>query len=113
MTDDKVGYGKPPKHTQFGQPGGPASGKTSKQKKAEYKAATIATQLRLEILRELRAKFKEEGSSALAHLDPVTLKLFSDAENRGLGAPKQTVEAAVTGAPKGLGSFYGEGDKDE
>ena len=107
MADYEVGYGKPPRDKQFGQPDGPATGKTSAQRKQEIANAEIATKIRGKMLKAALSKMVTEDD-AMAMVEAAMLKLLVDSENRGLGAPKQTVEATVGSAPKGLDTFYGE-----
>lgn len=79
---------------QPGQSGNPG-GKTSEQRRLEIENAARATRIRSALL----AKLEE-------HIDPVTglftddltgevLKLVKDSEDRGLGAPQQTVAAEI------------------
>lgn len=72
---------------QPGQSGNPG-GKTAEQRQAEVRAAEIAAKLRL---RMLEAMEREEGD-ILDRLDPNTLKLFKDSEDRAHGTPKATTE---------------------
>lgn len=108
MADYEVGHGKPPKHTQFGQPNGNPSGATSEQRQREIKNANTATIIREKMLKAVLGKMDDEDA-ALAMVEAAMLKLLKDTEDRGLGAPKQTVETDVTvSAPKGLDTFYGD-----
>jgi hypothetical protein len=90
-----VGHGKPPKEHQFkpGQSGNPG-GKSAKQRKDEVKAAEIAARLRLKML----VAMEKEDTPILDRLDPNTLKLFRDSEDRAHGTPKATTEI---GGPDG------------
>lgn len=81
---------KPFKPGESGNPGG----KTSEQRANEIKAAEISSRLRLKMLEALEA----EQSDILDRLDPQTLKLFKDSEDRAHGTPKATTEI---GGPDG------------
>jgi hypothetical protein len=91
----KVGKGKPPKHTQFGQPGGPASGKTSEQKRLEYENAQAAMRIRARALHAVEAKLNECSTDEAIEMlvEAAMLKLLKDSEDRGLGAPVQDVRS--------------------
>lgn len=103
----EIGRGKPPKKYQIGQPDGPKPGKTKETARKEAINAAIALELRSMLLDALMDVFKE-GGDILKHLDPHTLKLLKDAEDRGLGAPVQpTVDLGDDNAPKGMKDFYG------
>jgi len=93
--DYEVGKGKPPKHTQFGKPGGNAPGKTSEQKRLEMKNAEAAMRIRERILRAAEARLMEcSTEEVLAEfVDQAMLKLLKDSEDRGLGAPVQDVRS--------------------
>ena len=79
-----LGNLKPFEPGQSGNPGG----KTKAQRKAEVEAAEIAAELRLKMLVALR----DEEANILDRLDPNTLKLFKDSEDRAHGTPKATTE---------------------
>lgn len=87
----KVGKGKPPKHTQFGQPNGNPTGKTSEQKRLEMLNAEAAMRIRARALKAVEAKLVEcDTDSAIEMLvEAAMLKLLKDSEDRGLGAPVQ------------------------
>lgn len=87
----KVGKGKPPKHTQFGQPNGNPTGKTSEQKRLEMLNAEAAMRIRARALKAVEAKLNEcDTDSAIDMLvEAAMLKLLKDSEDRGLGAPVQ------------------------
>ena len=87
------GNPNPSPKNQFkpGQSGNP-DGKTSAQKTQELRNAEAATTLRgkmLEALGEVMADMTPE--QILERMDPNALKMFKDAEDRGLGAPVQPI----------------------
>lgn len=71
-------------------------GKTSEQKKAELANAEKATRVRTMLLDAVEAKLKstmELGTEqGMKDLSAEVLKLIKDAEDRGLGSPKQTID---------------------
>jgi hypothetical protein len=67
-------------------------GKTSEQRQLEISNAWLATQLRAQMLQELVATVKDNPAAILARIEPATLKLIKDAEDRGLGTPKASVD---------------------
>lgn len=67
------------------------TGKTSAQKTAELKAAEDSAIIRAKMLSTIREKM-ESGADPLQFIDPATLKLFRDSEDRAHGTPKQAVE---------------------
>ena len=92
----EVGHGKPPKHTQFGQPGGNIPGKTSAQRKAEIANAEKATKIRGKLLNAIDAaagdgELTDADTRALKLIEAAVLKLIKDSEDRGLGTPQQSV----------------------
>ena len=89
--DYEVGKGKPPKHTRFGQPDGPAPGKTKTQKRMEMANAEAAMRIRARALRAVEAKLAESDTDSAIELlvEAAMLKLLKDSEDRGLGAPIQ------------------------
>jgi hypothetical protein len=107
MEEYKVGKGKPPKHTRFGQPGGNAPGKTAAQKRLEMENASLATQAKNRMLRALVAMQAEQSTeevlAAMSGAD--ILRLIKDAEDRAHGTPKQAMDLTSsdgTMTPKGL-----------
>jgi len=91
----EVGYKKPPKHTQFGQPNGNPQGATSDQRKMEIANAERATKIRarmLEALEGVMNEHPEKEKIVEELLKGDTLRLIKEAEDRGLGTPKQSVE---------------------
>lgn len=92
--DYEVGKGKPPKHTRFGQPDGPAPGKTKTQKRLEMANAEKAMKIREMLLDAVGAQLQGmEQSGRLAFVEAAMLKLLKDSEDRGLGAPIQDIRS--------------------
>lgn len=84
------GNPNPSPSTRFGAPNGPASGKTSEQKRLELENAERAMRIRDRFLRSLEAKLNDSDMDAvLEMLDAQSLKLLKDSEDRGLGQPVQ------------------------
>jgi hypothetical protein len=82
MSDDpsyEVGHGKPPRNRRFGEPEGNLPGRTSEQRKAEIANAEKATIIL-------------DAASRMDHINAAMLKLLTDSETRGLGAPTQHVD---------------------
>lgn len=95
MSDYEVGYGKPPKHTQFGA-GNNANpqGKTSAHRAAEIRAAELAAKVRLDLIEALASSLDKAGNDT-AKVEAIRsdiLKLLKDSEDRGFGAPTQPVD---------------------
>ena len=87
----------PSPETRFTSSGNPA-GKTSEAKKLELLNAEAAMRIRARILeaveRQLLPKDDDPDTidkAVLAFLDSNTLKLLTDSETRGLGAPVQPI----------------------
>lgn len=92
----EVGKGKPPKHSQFqrGDVGNP-KGKTSEQKLMELENAQIATRIQLRLLQALEGQMIEDPTKLTIvenYIKTEVLKLVKDAQDRGLGTPKQSVD---------------------
>ena len=90
----EVGYKKPPKHTQFGQPNGNPQGATSEQRKLEIANAERATKIRarmLEALEGVMNEHPEKEKIVEELLKGDTLRLIKEAEDRGLGTPVQSI----------------------
>jgi len=92
----EVGKGKPPKEHQFkpGQVGNPG-GKTSEQRKQEIANAERATRIRgkfLEALENLISATDGDQAVIEERLTTEALRLIKEAEDRGLGTSKQTVD---------------------
>ena len=92
--DYEVGKGKPPKHSRF-QPGesGNPKGKTAEAKRLELANAEAAMRIRARALHAVEAKLNEcSTDDAIALLvEAAMLKLLKDSEDRGLGAPVQSI----------------------
>jgi hypothetical protein len=98
MQGDKpyeVGHKKPPVHAQF-KPGvtGNPGGKSSEQKRLEMLNAEAAMRIRDRVLRAVEAKLIECSTDEAIELvvEAAMLKLLKDSEDRGLGAPAQSIE---------------------
>jgi hypothetical protein len=105
----EVGYGKPPEGRPFkpGQSGNPG-GKTSDQRKMEIANAERATRIRgrfLEALEGLMNEHPEKETLIAERLTGEVLRLIKEAEDRGLGTPKQSVDLSSQDGsmtPKGV-----------
>lgn len=82
---EEVGYKKPPKKRQFGQPEGNPSGKTSEQKKAEYRAGELAAQIQMKMLAALHDAVAADPDKALSAIAADPLRLIKDAMDRQFG----------------------------
>lgn len=93
-----MGNPNPSPETRFkkGCKGNPGGMTAEYRKKVDSNAET-AVSIREKILKQLEAQIDgiiEDGealNSILGHLNPHTLKMLKDAEDRGLGAPVQAV----------------------
>jgi len=91
----EVGYKKPPKNKQFGQPDGNPIGKTSKQRAMEIENAERATRIRKRMLEALEGVMNEhpEKEAIIGGLvKGDILRLMKEAEDRGLGTAKQAID---------------------
>jgi len=81
----------PNKSTRFQKGGkGNPKGKTSEQKRLELQNAEAAVAIRAKMLEALGGLLADmEPEEILARMDPNSLKMLKDAEDRGLGAPVQ------------------------
>lgn len=87
---------RPWKPGQSGNPGG----RTSEQRRLEMENAEAATRIRNRMLRSLEAKLAEcDTVQALEQVKSEILKLLKDAEDRGLGTPRQAVDMTTAGEP--------------
>jgi hypothetical protein len=67
-------------------------GKTSEQRQMEIRNAWIATEIQAQMLAAVAATLEHDKASALSRIEPSTLKLIKDAQDRGLGTPKASVD---------------------
>jgi len=95
----EVGKGKPPKNRRFGQPEGNPNGKTSEQKRIEMRNAEAAMRIRERLLHATEALLGDmDAEKVMALIEPAMLKLLTDSETRGLGAPAQPITGPNNGA---------------
>jgi hypothetical protein len=90
----EIGYGKPPKHTRFGEPNGNPQGRTSEQRKLEIANAERATRIRgrfLEALEGLMLEDPEKETLIEERLTSEVLRLLKESEDRGLGTAIQSI----------------------
>ena len=111
MSDQyEVGYGKPPKHTQFGAGvSGNPIGKTDIHRKAEIAAAEKAALVSELLVNAVYDAVKDANNeTAREQIKGDVLTLLRNVQDRAHGTPKQTVEQEVTKrkAPKTLDAFY-------
>lgn len=80
-------------HWKKGQSGNPG-GKTSEQRKNEVRNAELATAIRMRLLEALHQTLEQEldNAATLERIQSDVLKLIKDSEDRGLGAPKASVD---------------------
>lgn len=93
--DYEVGYGKPPQQHQF-KPGVASNpgGKTSEHRKAEIRAAELAAKVQLDLVEALANTIDQADGDevAIASIRSDVLKLLKDAQDRGYGTPKSSVD---------------------
>ena len=94
----EVGDKKPPKHSQFkrGESGNP-KGKTSEQKLMELANAEAATRIQARLLQALEGQMLEDPTKLTivdSFIKAEVLKLIKDAQDRGLGTAKQSVDVS-------------------
>ena len=85
----------PSPETRFGaENGNPINlaGKTSQQREDEYKAAEISARLRLKALTVMLEKVDAEEIDILDLVEPSSLKLFKDSEDRAHGTPQASTK---------------------
>ena len=89
----EVGYKKPPKHTQFGQPGGNPTGKTSKQRQMEIENAERATRIRAKLLEAVETLVEQgkDENAIMEFVEKDVLRLVKESEDRGLGTAVQSI----------------------
>lgn len=94
MAHINKGNPNPSPETRFGAPNGNAPGKTSEQRAAEIKNAELATKIRTRFLNALHNVVEADtlDSQALERISGDILRLLRDAEDRGLGTPKTSVD---------------------
>jgi len=95
MSDYEVGDKKPPKEHQWpaGVSGNPG-GKTSEHRKAEIRAAELAAKVQLDLVEALSNTLDaaEGDEDKLAAIKADVLKLLKDAQDRGYGSPKSSMD---------------------
>ena len=112
----------PPEETRWqpGQSGNPG-GKTSEHRKAEIRAAELAAKVQLDLVEALAKAVDDcEGDKdKLAYLNKEVNALIKNAQDRGYGTPKQSIDLE---SPKGSMSppttvkvegVAGKSDKDD
>lgn len=109
----EVGYKKPPANRRFGEPDGNPNGKTAVQKRLEMQNAEAAMRIRSRLLKAVEEKLDtSEGEAVLAMVEAAMLKLLTDSETRGLGAPTQKVDhtgdLAITSITRKIVDHKGE-----
>ena len=91
------GNPNPSPQTRFGAGvSGNPIGKTSEQRQMEIRNAWLATRIQAQMLEAVAATIEDNPASALSRIEPATLKLVKDAQDRGLGAPKASVDLTNT-----------------
>jgi hypothetical protein len=72
-------------------------GKTSEQRRLEVENAERAMRIRDRLLRSVEAKLAESDMDAsVEFVEAAMLKLLKDSEDRGLGAPVQSVDMKMS-----------------
>ena len=98
--DYEVGYGKPPKHTRFGQPEGNRPGLTSEAAFALHEATEKTAKLYLDMISAVEGKIEQlrtaddnpDAYAAMLAIKGDILRLMKDVMDRGLGTPKQSID---------------------
>lgn len=91
------GNPNPSPETRFGGPRGNTPGATSEQRDAEIRNAWLATDARTKVLQRLNARL-DDPAVVDAILDRLNINaLLKDSEDRGLGAPKSSVDVTTNG----------------
>ena len=90
------GNPNPSPETRFGGPRGNKPGTTTEQREMEIRNAWLATIVHQRMLEAVASLVENDPAAALARIDPATLKLVKDAQDRGLGAPKASVDLTNT-----------------
>lgn len=107
------GNPNPSPNTRIGAPGGPPPGKTVGQRSLEMQNAEAAMRIRSRLLKAVEEKLDtSEGEAVLAMVEAAMLKLLTDSETRGLGAPTQKVDhtgdLAITSITRKIVDHKGE-----
>lgn len=71
-------------------------GRTPEQRQTEVRNAWLATVIQSQMLEAVAALVESNPGAALARIEPATLKLIKDAQDRGLGTPKASVDVTNT-----------------
>lgn len=98
--DYEVGYGKPPVHTRFGQPGGNKPGLTSEAAYALHEATQKTAKLYLEMISAIEGKIESlknaetdpDQYAAMLAIKSDVLRLMKDVMDRTEGSPRQSVD---------------------
>lgn len=89
----KVGPGKPPLHTRFGQPGGNPQGMNRETQEKRRANAEKATRIREKLLDGVLARMEGMKPEDVADMvDQALNTMLKDTENRGFGMPKQQID---------------------
>lgn len=87
----------PSPSTRIGAPNGPKPGKTSETAKLEVINSSTAMRIRKRLLDATEARLVELSTEEImALIEPAMLKLLTDSETRGLGAPVQPIDHSST-----------------
>lgn len=114
---EEVGYKKPPKSRQFGQPNGNKPGLTSEAAFALHEANEKTANMYLEMISAVEGKIEAmktaedspDEYAALVAIKGDILRLMKDIMDRSIGTPKSSVDLSSEDgsmSPKGLGDFY-------
>lgn len=89
----KVGPGKPPLHTRFGQPGGNPQGMNRETQEKRRANAIKATTIREKLLDAVLARMVGKSDDQIADMvDQALNTMLKDTENRGFGMPTQQID---------------------
>lgn len=97
---DEVGYKKPPKHRQFGQPNGNRPGLTSEAAYALHEANEKTAKMYLEMITAVQGKIEAmktaedspDEYAALVAIKGDILRLMKDIMDRHMGTPRQSMD---------------------